>query len=141
MHGSTEKMVRHLTDHLVARGIHVKPYNLVVTDPGEIAMELVSAATIVIAASTVLVGPHPAAVNAAYLVNALRPKTRFLSIIGSFGWGSRIVETLSGMIPNLKVEMLPTVIVKGYPNAEALKAIEDLADEILKKHKEANLIS
>ena len=141
MHGSTEKMVRHLTDHLVARGIHVKPLNLVATDAGELAMALVDAATLVIAASTVLVGPHPAAVNATYLANALRPKTRFLSIIGSFGWGSRIVETLSGMIPNLKVEMLPTVIVKGYPDAAALKALEDLADEILKKHTEANLIS
>ena len=141
MHGSTEKMVRHLTDHLVARGINVKPYNLVATDAGELAMALVDAATVVIAASTVLVGPHPAAVNATYLVNALRPKTRFLSIIGSYGWGSRIVETLSAMIPNLKVEILPTVIVKGYPKAEALKALEDLADEILKKHKQAKLVS
>jgi flavorubredoxin len=141
MHGSTEKMVRHLTDHLVKRGINVKPYNLVATDPGELAMALVDAATVVIAASTVLVGPHPAAVNATYLTNALRPKTRFLSIIGSFGWGSRIVEILSDMIPNLKVEMLPTVIVKGYPDVAALKAIEDLADEIQKKHKEAGLIS
>ena len=133
--------MRHLTDHLVARGIHVKPFNLVVTDLGEIAMALVDAATLVIAASTVLVGPHPAAVNVTYLANALRPKTRFLSVIGSYGWGSRIVETLSGMIPNLKVEMLPTVIVKGYPNAEALKSLENLADEILKKHKLAKLIS
>jgi len=141
MHGSTEKMVRHLTDQLVARGIGVKPFNLVSTDTGELAMALVDAATLVIAASTVLVGPHPAAVNAAYLANALRPKTRFLSIIGSYGWGSRIVETLSGMINNLKVEMLPTVIVKGYPDAGDLKALEDLADEILKKHKEARLIS
>jgi flavorubredoxin len=140
MHGSTEKMVRHLTDHLVARGVHVKPFNLVVTDLGEIAMALVDAATLVIAASTVLVGPHPAAVNAAYLANALRPKTRFLSIIGSYGWGSKIVETLSGMIPNLKVEMLPTVIVKGYPDAEGLRSLENLADEILNKHKQAKLI-
>ncbi|MGD9402650.1 MAG: FprA family A-type flavoprotein [bacterium] len=141
MHGSTERMVHHLTDKLVERGIHVKPYNLVVTDPGDVAMALVDAATIVVAASTVLVGPHPAAVNITYLANALRPKTRFLGIIGSYGWGSRMVETLSAMITNLKVEMLPTVIVKGYPDDEALKALEDLADEILKKHKEANLIS
>jgi flavorubredoxin len=141
MHGSTEKMVRYLTDLLVARGIYVKPYNLVVTDPGEIAMALVDAATLVVAAPTVLVGPHPAAVNVTYLANALRPKTRFLSIIGSYGWGSRMVETLSGMIGNLKVEMLPTVIVKGYPDAEAMKALENLADEILKKHREAGLVS
>lgn len=141
MHGSTERMVRHLTDKLVERGIHVKPYNLVVTDPGELVMALVDAATIVVAASTVLVGPHPAAVTATYLVNALRPKTRFLGIVGSFGWGSRMEEMLSGMVTNLKVEMLPSVIIKGHPDDEALKALEGLADEILKKHREANLIS
>jgi flavorubredoxin len=104
-------------------------------------MALVDAATLVVAAPTVLVGPHPAAVYATYLANALRPKTRFLSIIGSYGWGSKIVETLAGMIPNLKIEMLPTVIVKGYPDAEALKSLENLADEILKKHKQAGLLS
>jgi flavorubredoxin len=141
MHGSTEKMVRHLTDHLVARGIQVRPFNLNVTDTGDLAMSLVDTATLIIASPTVLVGPHPKAVYATYLANALRPKTRFLGIIGSFGWGSRMTEMLAGMVTNLKVEMLPEVVVKGYPDEEALRALENLADEILKKHKQINIIS
>ena len=51
-------------------------------DLGELAMALVDAATVVIGSPTVLVGPHPLAVYAAYLTNALRPKTKFVSIIG-----------------------------------------------------------
>ncbi len=59
MHGSTRKMVDHLVDALIERGITVKPFNLTKTDIGEMAIALVDAATIVIASPTVLVGPHP----------------------------------------------------------------------------------
>ena len=69
-------------------------------------MALVDAATVVIGSPTVLVGPHPAAAYAALLANALRPKTRFVSIIGSFGWGGKMVEQLTGMLSNLKVEVM-----------------------------------
>jgi flavorubredoxin len=82
----------------------------------------------------VLAGPHPAAVYAAYLANALRPKTKFVSIIGSYGWGGKMVETLSGLIGNLKVEVIPPVVVKGFPKKEDLAALDNLADQILAKH-------
>jgi len=139
MHGSTEKMVEHLTDQLERRGITVKPFDLVKTDTGKLAMALVDAATVVIGASTVLVGAHPKAIYAAALANALRPKTRFIGVIGSYGWGSRMLDQLKGILCNLSVEMLTPVIVKGYPKADDLSALEKLADEILEKHKEANI--
>jgi len=135
MHGSTQKMVDHLTNRLVERGIVVKPFDLVVTDLGKLAAALVDAATIVIGASAVLVGPHPQAIYATYLANALRPKARFASVIGSYGWGAKIVETIQAMIPNLKVELVPPVVVKGYPKEQDLEALEKLADGILEKHK------
>jgi flavorubredoxin len=87
----------------------------------------------------VLAGPHPAAVYAAFLANALRPKTKFLSIIGSYGWGGKTVETLAGMIPNLKVEVIEPVLVKGSPSEDAFKALEGLAETIAAKHKEQGL--
>ena len=139
MHGSTRKMVEYLTDRLVKRGITVKPFDLVVTDTGKLAMELVDAATVVIGAPTVLVGAHPKAIYVAALANALRPKTKFIGVIGSFGWGSRMLDQLKGLLGNLSVEMLTPVIVKGYPKADDLSALEKLADEILEKHKEANI--
>jgi len=139
MHGSTEKMVEYLLEGLVERRIEVKPFDLVKADPGKLAMAIVDAATIVIGTSTVLVGAHPKAIYAAALVNALRPKTRFAGIIGSYGWGTRMVDQLKGMLANLKVEMFDPVVVKGYPKVADLSALDNLADRILEKHSEAGL--
>jgi len=136
MHGSTEAMVNYLIDALMEKGIKVKPFNLAVTDIGELAMALVDAATIVIGTPTVLAGPHPSAVYAAYLANALRPKTRFASIIGSYGWGGKMTEDIKGLIKNLKVELIEPVVIKGYPKEDDFRMLDRLADEIFKKHKE-----
>ncbi len=139
MHGSTRRMVDYFVDALMERGITVKPFNLTATDIGELAMALVDAATIVIASPTVLVGPHPSAVYAAYLTNALRPKTKFASVIGSYGWGGKMVDQISGMLTNLKVELLQPVLVKGHPKDEDFKSLDRLANDILRKHKEHEL--
>jgi len=141
MHGSVEKMVAHFVDSLMKRDITVRPFNLTKTDIGELAMAIVDAATIVIASPTVLVGPHPAVVYATYLTNRLRPKTRFASIIGSYGWGGKMVDAITGMLGNLKVELIPPVIAKGYPREQDFRALEKLADEILAKHKGINIIT
>ena len=140
MHGSTQKMVEHLTDALIARGITVRPFNLTRTDIGELALALVDTATVVVATPTVLFGPHPQVVSATYLANVLKPKVRFASVIGSFGWGGKSAETIVKMLDHLKVEVLEPVIIKGQPDEVALQALDRLADEILKKHKEINLL-
>jgi flavorubredoxin len=135
MHGSTGKMVEHFVDALIERNITVKQFDLSVADVGELAMALVDAATVVLGSPTVLAGAHPKVASAAILVNALRPKTKFVSIIGSFGWGGKMVEQLKGLIPNLKVELLTPVVAKCYPKDDDFTALEGLADEILAKHK------
>ncbi len=139
MHGSTRAMIEYFTDALMARGITVKLFNLTRTDIGELAMALVDACTIVIGSPTVLVGPHPAAVYAAYLANALRPKTKYVSVIGSYGWGGKMIEMLTGLLSNLKVELLEPVLIEGHPKPEDFTLLDKLADEILKKHKELHL--
>jgi flavorubredoxin len=135
MHGSTQKMVEYFVGALAGRGITVKQFNLAATDIGKLAMALVDAATLVIGTPTVLVGPHPNVAYAAFLANALRPGLQFVSIIGSYGWGSKAVEQLKGMIPNLKAEVLDTVISKGFPGEEDFKALDNLASTIAQKHK------
>ena len=139
MHNSTRKMVEHFVDALIERGITVKQFNLSVADIGELAMALVDAATIVLGCPTVLAGAHPEVAYAAILANALRPKTKFASIIGSYGWGGKMVEQLKGLIPNLKVELLTPVVAKGYPKDEDFTALEKLADEILARHRELKI--
>lgn len=140
MHGSTGKMVEYLTDALLARGVTVKPFNLSKTDVGELAMSLVDAATVVIATPTVLFGPHPQVVYATYLANLLKPKVRFASVIGSYGWGGKVVDTITKMIDHLKVELLEPVMVRGLPDDAAMRGLDRLADDILKKHKEINIV-
>jgi flavorubredoxin len=135
MHGSTKIMVEYLVDRLMAKGFTVKPFNLPVTDVGELAMSLVDASTIIIGSPMVLGGAHPAAVYSAFLANALRPKTKFVSIIGSYGWGGKMVDQLSGLIANLKVEVIEPVLFKGLPTAEDYKKIDILIETLEEKHK------
>jgi len=134
MHGSTAAMVDYLINALMKKGVGVKPFNLTVSDIGELAMALVDAATIVIASPTVLAGAHPSAIYAAYLANVLRPKTKFASIIGSYGWGGKMDEQIAGMIKNLGVELIEPVIIKGYPREDDFKLLDKLADEIKERH-------
>ncbi|MGD8227904.1 MAG: FprA family A-type flavoprotein [Desulfobacteraceae bacterium] len=136
MHKSTKKMVDHFAAALVDRGVNVELFNLAVTDIGKLAITLVDAGTIVVGTPTVLAGPHPLAAYCAVLANAVRPKAKFLSIIGSYGWGGKTVEILAGLIPNLKVEVLEPVLAKGQPVEKNFKALDNLAQSIAEKHKE-----
>lgn len=139
MHESTKKMVEHFSRALIRRNIVVRQFNLATADLGRLAIALVDAATVVLGSPTVLTGAHPKAAYAAFVANALRPKTRFASIIGSFGWGGKMVEQLAGLLGNLKIELLDPVIAKGHPNEEDFLATDKLADQILAKHKEIGI--
>jgi flavorubredoxin len=119
MHGSTQKMVDHFTNALIARGVTVKPFNLT---------------------PTVLFGPHPRVVYATYLANVLKPKMRYASVIGSYGWGGKAPETIVKMLDHVKVEVLEPVMVKGLPDEKTLAALDRLADDIARKHKENNIL-
>lgn len=139
MHGSTKKMIEYLLSALAEKGITVYQFDLTVADIGKLAVTLVDAATIVIGTPTVHVGPHPNVFYAAYLVNALRPKLKFASIVGSYGWGSKAVEQITNLISNLKAEILEPVLCKGFPDEADFRALDNLAATIWEKHKEHNL--
>jgi len=140
MHQSTKKMVDYLVSSLTEKGVGVEQFNITVTDIGKLAIALVDAATIVIGTPTVLGGPHPSAAHIAYLANILRPKAKFISIIGSYEWGGKTVNTLAAMISSLKVEIIEPVLAKGSPSEEAFNALENLAETIAAKHKEQGLM-
>ena len=140
MHGNTAAMVAHFVDALIERGITVRQFELSTIDIGKLAISLVDAATVVIGSPTVLTGPHPTAAYAAFLANSLRPKTRFASMIGSYGWAGKMVEQLTGMMTNLKVELLAPVVAKGYPKKNDVSMLDRLADEIHAKHKEIGIV-
>ncbi len=130
MHGSTQVMVDHLITKLVDLGIEVAPFNLTVTDLGKLAEALVEASTVVFGTPTVLTGPHPSVVSAAYLIAALRPKLKHAGIIGSYGWGGKAAETIQSLTASLKLEWFDPVMVKGKPKEEDLSKLNDLASQL-----------
>ena len=136
MHGSTKKMVDYLIDALTERGVVVKPFNLTVSDLGELAISLVDAATVIIGSPTVLSGAHPEALYGAALINALRPKTKYAGIIGSFSWGGLMEKQLGALLNKMKVEYFPSILIKGDPKPKDFESLDALADAIKEKHLE-----
>ena len=136
MHDSTRLMVDHLTAALTDRGVAVERFDLTTLDAGELASSLVHAGTIVLGTPTVLTGPHPLAMYAAVLANALKPRTKYATVIGSYGWAGKTVETLAGLMPKLKVELLEPVLAKGMPRDADYAALDALADTIAENHKD-----
>ena len=139
MHGSTEKMALALIDGLLQHNIAVKPFNLVSANIGDLATAAVDCATICLATPAFLVGPHPSVVYAAYLLNALKPKAKFLAVLGSYSWGSKMVEQLAALLSGIKAEMLAPVLAKGMPRPADLEAVRRLAGTIAEKHRAAAL--
>lgn len=136
MHGSTKKMTEHLVEKLIEKDIEVRQYNLTVTDIGELAMDTVDAATVVLGTPTTLTRAHPTAGYAVSLLNLLRPKTRYAGLFGSYGWGGKTVQQVTEGLSRLKVEFLEPVMVKGFPKQQDLEAIDKLAEQIEQKHTE-----
>lgn len=134
MHGSTRIMADYLGEALISRGVAVRRFDLTDYDLGDLAQSLVDAATIVIGTPTILAGAHPLALYAATLANALRPKTRYASVIGSFGWGGKMLEQITESLSSLKVEFLDPVVARGRPKEDDFAALDRLADEIAALH-------
>lgn len=138
MHGSTLKMAVHFSESLAEYGVAVEAFDLATADIGRIAEALVDAPTLVVGTPTVLGGPHPNVIGATYLVNMLKPRLKYISVIGSYGWGGKTVDTLAGMLESLKAEILPPVLCKGLPKGEDFQSLDALANIIAEKHKTLN---
>ncbi|NPV88165.1 FprA family A-type flavoprotein [Coprothermobacteraceae bacterium] len=140
MHGSTQAMVDFLTYELVELGLNVDRFDVSTADLGELTMATVDAATIILASPTTLTGPHPAAEMAAYWIGALRPKARSFGIIGSYGWGTRMVDVIKGLWSSVNAEFLEPILVKGYPTEADFNKLAELARTIAQKHMEMGLM-
>ena len=141
MHDSTRVMIEHLAVKLsqlgisvVARDLGHRPDSLTI-ETGHYIMDLVDAAGVIMATPTVLGGPHPNMAYAALITNAVKPKTRFIALVGSYGWGTRVDETMASLTAGVKAERLPTVLVKGLPLAEDFARLDALAVDLAAKIK------
>ncbi len=141
MHESTRVMAKYLAEKIAEQGIQVDLCDLGLSDKdlrqtaGEALYLSVDAAAIVLAAPTVLTGPHPSMIFFAALMNGMRVKARFLGLIGSYGWGTQIEKSLIALTDRLKGEHLPPYLCKGLPREEDYTALDKYAQDIVDKIK------
>lgn len=140
MYNSTKEMIDRLAEDLNKEGIETFKFDIVDDDLGDLAMALVDAATIVMGTSMVLAGPHPMAVNVAYLAAVLRPKAKFASIIGSYGWGGKLFDIIVNLLAPLKLDLIEPIQIKGKPTDEDFKKVDEMAKTIIEKHKSIGLV-
>ncbi len=140
MHGSTQAMVEYLTSRLIEKGVEVEPYDISKVDLGELTMATVDAATIILAAPTILTNMHPMAELVAYWVSILRPKAKAYGFIGSYGWGGKTLETVKSLFSGIKADFFEPVMVKGLPTQADYEALDKLADAIVEKHRVLGLL-
>lgn len=140
MYQSTTEMIDYLSEKLEAKGIKTFKFDIVDDDLGDLAMSLVDAATIVLGTSMVLAGPHPASVNVAYLASVLRPKAKFASLVGSYGWGGKLFDLIAQLLAPLKLDLVEPLQVKGKPKEDDFKKLDEMAESIFEKHKSIGLV-
>ena len=139
MHDSSKIMAYYLAEKLEASGIPVNIHHLDNPDQdlrvsmGKVVEDTVDAACLIMAAPTVLTGPHPAAGAMALMLNAFKPPLKYIALIGSFGWGSQIEKRFYDLLPQLKAERLATLLVKGLPTEEDYKLLDDYAQMVKEK--------
>lgn len=136
MWGSTEKMIQAMTETLAAEGIETVIYNLASSDIGDIAKDLVDSKAIVLGTPTVLGGPHPLGVYAAYLVKALRPPLKFSVILSSYGWGGGTLKQVNEILGQTKIEVVGAVEINGPPTDDNIKQVVEIGKTLAKKIKE-----
>lgn len=135
MHGSTGIMVDYVKRGLEQKGIKVKAYNVEAYDVGEYAMDLVDAATVIFAAPTVVGGMHPLVAAAAYTTNILKPKAKWMGIIGSYGWGGQSTAQFHDILKELAPEFMEPVLCKGLPRPEDFARLDILISSVAHKHR------
>jgi flavorubredoxin len=135
MWSSTADMIKTMVEGLLREGVEVVQYDLIRSDIGDVAKDLVDSRGIVLGTPTVLGGMHPAAIYAATLVKALRPPAAYGAVLSSFGWAGGAVKQAAEMLGPTGLQVLGAIEVKGRATAGDHERISELAKEMASKVK------
>ncbi len=133
MWGSTEKMIKTLVDVLLAEKIDVCLYNLVTSDIGDIAKDLVDSRALVLGTPTVFGGMHPLAMYGAYLIKALKPPIKYFAILSSYGWGGGAIKQVLDILGSSKIELIDKVEINGPPTQKDYEKIIQVGKKLVEK--------
>jgi flavorubredoxin len=135
MWSSTEAMIKTMVETLLSEGVEVSLYNLVNSDIGDIAKDLVDSRAIVLGMPTVLGGMHPIAIYAANLVKALHPPLKYGAILSSYGWAGGALRQALEILGPTKIEVVGTLEINGPPSADDHQKIVEMGKQLSNKIK------
>lgn len=130
MWGSTEAMIKKMSETLLINGIEVVIHNMVNADVADVAKDLVDSRAIVLGTPTVLGGMHPLVAYAANLAKVLRPPATIGAVIGSYGWGEAALRQAQEILTPMKLNIVGAHMVNGPPTDEDLRKIAELAEAL-----------
>jgi flavorubredoxin len=131
MWGSTEKMIKSISEMLLSEGIEVCLYNLAIADIGDVAKDLVDSRALILGTPTVLGGMHPLAIYGAHLVKALRPPLKYGVIFSSYGWGGGAKRQASDILAPTKIELVGDLEINGPPTTKDYKKIKEICENLI----------
>jgi flavorubredoxin len=135
MWNSTEAMIKTMVETLLSESVEVSFYNLINSDIGDIAKDLVDSRAIVLGMPTVLGGMHPIAMNAANLVKALRPPLKYATILSSYGWAGGALRQALEILGPTKIEVVGTLEINGPPSVDDHQKIFEMGKQLSNKIK------
>ena len=140
MYGATKEMIDYLSEELNKKGIDTIKHDIISDNLGDLAMALVDGTTIIMGTSMVIAGPHPASVNVAYIASILKPKARFASFVGSYGWGGKLFELLADIMGKLRLDVIEPIQIKGCLTKDDFQKLDNMVETIVEKHKSVGLL-
>lgn len=132
---STEAMIKAVVETLLAEGIEVGLYDLLDSDLGEIAKDLVDSRSLLLGTPAVLGGMHPLAVYATYLTKMLRPPLKYAAVVSSYGWGGGAVREATDLLALTRVEMVGSVELNRPPSGDDFRELAELGKRLAEKTK------
>ena len=70
------------------------------------------------------------------MIKALRPPTKCLALLSSYGWGGGAIRQLQEILERFKIEVAGVIDINGPPTEEQTDKIVDLAKLLASKIKE-----
>lgn len=118
---------------VIVRDIAEKPDSLL-SESADVLVDLVQASTLILASSTAMGEPHPAASYLAMLVNMMKPKTALYGFAGSKIGVSHTAERLGALLQLPHAERLPDLFIEGkiddHEQVMINHYVENLAERI-----------
>jgi flavorubredoxin len=135
MWNSTEAMIKTMVETLLSEDIEVSLYNLINSDIGDLARDLVDSRAIVLGMPTVLGEMHPQAIYAAHLVKSLRPPLKYGVILSSYGWAGGALRQALEILGPAKIEMVGTLEINGPPSPDDHQKVVEIGKQLSNKIK------